>query len=173
MTVDVLALGATHRPDPRAVLALSAATLRFDDGNRRHRVRARADWRLMPWPRWVVGVDVLAFDSSRPTGPGVPDRGYWNPDRYREALLVTALSVEQKPWIVDARLGLGASREVDSAGNVSSGQPGVIELTARRDLAPGAQLLLSIGSSGRSASLVGGGSGYWRRYATLALQAWF
>lgn len=173
VTVDVVALGAAHRPDPRVALAASAAALRFDDGNFRRRVRARADWRLAASPRWTVGIDVMAFDSSRPTGPGVPDRGYWNPERYREGLLLTAVSVDRRPWTVDARLGVGVSREVDGAGNASSGQPGTLELTVRRDLAPGAQVLLSVGGSGRGAGLVGGGGDYWRRYATLSLLAWF
>lgn len=173
VTVGTLALGVDHRPDHRASLALGLAALRFDDGNRRERVYGRADWRLpLPLP-WRVGVEAMAFDSSRPTSATVPDRGYWNPASYREARLFTAIDFEQRPWDVAARLALGTSREVDGDGVASRGRPHLWELAVGRDLGATARVRAVVGGSGSGFGLAGGGSGYWRRYASLNLQAWF
>lgn len=173
VTVDVLSLGVDHRPDPRASLALALAAFRFDDGNRRERVYGRADWRLPVTVRWRIGVEAMAFDSSRPTSAAVPDRGYWNPASYREVRLFTAIDGEWRPWDVAARFALGTSREVDGDDVESRGKPNLGELAVGRDLGAMARVRAVVGGSGSGFGLTGGGSGYWRRYAGLSLQAWF
>ena len=69
VTVDVAALGAEWRPDPRWSAAVSLAALRFDDGNQRHRINGRVDYALRFRPKVVVGLEGQAFSSSDPTGP--------------------------------------------------------------------------------------------------------
>jgi len=171
--VDALSLGVDQRPHPRATLTLGVASLRFDDGNRRERVNARAQWLLAAQPRWTVGAEAMAFGSSRPTSASVPGRGYWNPERYREARLFTAVEVERRPWDLGLRLGLGTATEVDGDGKRSHGEPHLWELTAGWDLAPSARARLAIGGSGSGFGLSSGGSGYWRRHLSLGLHAWF
>lgn len=171
--VDTLALGVDHRPHPRLTLTAGAALQRFDDGNLRRRASARAQWLLAGQPRWVVGAEALAFHSDRPRSASRPDRGYWNPARYREARAYTAVEVERRPWDFSLRLGLGAATEVDADGGRSHGQPHQWALAVGRDLGPQARLQLGLGGSGAGLGLGGGGSGYWRRSATLSLHAWF
>jgi hypothetical protein len=115
----------------------------------------------------------MAFDDSRPTGPAVPDRGYWNPERYREARVFTGLSIEQRPWDGGLRIGIGGSTEVDGWGNRSSGEPNFWELTAGFDVGPSARWRLVVGGSGGGFGVTSGGTGYWRRYGTLSFSAWF
>jgi len=170
--VDTLALGLDHRPHPRLTLTAGLAALRFDDGNRRQRATARAQWLLAGQPRWVLGAEALAFHSERPSGAGVPARGYWNPARYREARAYTMVEVERRPWDFSARLGLGAAVEVDGDGLRSHGQPQQWALAVGRDLGPQARLQLGVAGAGAGMGL-SGGSGYWRRGATLSLHAWF
>lgn len=171
--VDALSLGVDHRPHPRATLSLGVASLRFDDGNARQRVNARAQWLLASRPRWTVGAEALAFDSSRPTSATVPARGYWNPESYREARLFTTVEVEQRPWDLALRLGLGTATEVDGDGNRSHAQPHQWELVAGWDLGASARARLSVGGAGSGFGLGSGGSGYWRRHLSLGLHAWF
>lgn len=173
VSVDTVALGFDHRPHPRLGLALGLAALRFDDGNQRRRINGRAEWLAAGRPRWVVGVDAMAFDDSQPTGPGVPGRGYWNPERYREARVFTGLSTEQRPWDASLRVGLGRSIEVDGDGKQSRGEPDFWELTAGLDVGASARWRLAVGGSGGGFGVTSGGTGYWRRYATLSFNAWF
>ena len=173
VSLDTLALGVDHRPDPRLGLALGVAALRFDDGNQRRRVNGRAEWLVAGRPRWVVGVDAMAFEDSQPTGPDRPGRGYWNPDHYREARVFTGLSTEQRPWDAGLRVGLGSSVEVDGYGNQSRGKPDFWELSAGYDAGASARWQLSAGGSGGGFGVTSGGTGYWRRHVTLSFNAWF
>jgi len=173
VSVDTLALGVDHRPHPRLGLTLGLAALRFDDGNQRRRIKGRAEWLAASGPRWIVGIDAMAFEDSRPTGPGVPGRGYWNPERYREARMFTGLSTEQRPWDASLRVGLGRSIEVDGDGNRNRGEPDFWELTAGLDVGASARWQLAVGGSGGGFGVTNGGTGYWRRYASLSFNAWF
>jgi tetratricopeptide (TPR) repeat protein len=171
--VDTLALGVDHRPHPRLTLTAGLAALRFDDGNRRQRATARAQWLLAGQPRWVFGVEGMAFHSERPSGAGVAPRGYWNPARYREARGYTALELERRPWVFTARLGLGTAVEVDGDGLRSHGQPHQWALAVGRDFGPQARLQFGVAGAGAGMGLGGGGSGYWRRSVNLSLHVWF
>jgi hypothetical protein len=115
----------------------------------------------------------MAFDDSQPTGPGVPGRGYWNPERYREARVFTGLSTQQRPWDASFRVGLGRSVEVDGDGNQSRGEPDFWELSAGLDVGTSARWQLAVGGSGGGFGVSSGGTGYWRRYVTLGFNAWF
>lgn len=173
VTVDTVSVGVDHRPVPRLALVAALAAQRFDDGNRRERVVARADWRIMGTPRWTVGVEALHFESSRPSGPTVPGRGYWNPERYGEVRLTTALDIERRPWDFSLRLGTGTSREVDGWGIRSRGSPDSWELAAGWDASTSARWRFVIGGSGSGLGVSNGGSGYWRRYGSIVFNAWF
>jgi tetratricopeptide (TPR) repeat protein len=173
VTVDVAATAGQWRPSPRLTAAAAAAGLRFDDGNRRLRLRGRADYALTMQPRWVVGLEGFAFSSSRPTGADVPGRGYWNPDAYRELRAFTAVFYERRPWDAYLRVGLGRSRERDGFGNVSTGKPNEWELAVALDAAATVRARLSVGGSGSSLGIGSGGADYWRRFAMLTLYGWF
>jgi tetratricopeptide (TPR) repeat protein len=180
VTVDVLSIGFDHRPMPRWLLTGAVAALRFDEGNQRMRWLLRAEHavplaaRSLPWrPRLTLGADASGFSASRPTGPQVSDRGYWNPARYREARLYATLTAEQRPFDLRLRLGLGWAREVDGFGNRSSGQPHQWELALGWDLAPAWRLQVSAAGAGAGLGVSGGAAGYWRRSVSVGLTGWF
>jgi tetratricopeptide (TPR) repeat protein len=170
VTVDVLSVGAEHRPDGHWLLAGSTARLRFDDGTTRLRVNARVERKVSARPRLMAGLEASAFD--RVNGADSVDRGYWNPRRYAEARLYTTLTQEWRPFDVYARLGLGVSQEVDASGSRNSGRPHLWELGLGWDAARGTRLRLALGGSGQGLGLNGGGAGYWRRYVNLSVNLW-
>ncbi|MCA0240963.1 MAG: hypothetical protein LCI02_08875 [Proteobacteria bacterium] len=173
VTVDVLSAGVEQRPDARWLWAAEAAALRFDDGTLRLRAGGRVEHRLLNRPRLALGLEASGFE--RVHGSDAIDRGYWNPRRYAQARLYLALQHEMRPFELRARAGLGRSREVDAAGNASSGQPHLWELGIDWDVTPGWRLGLAAGGSGQSLGLAGagGGTGYWRRYVNLSANLWF
>jgi hypothetical protein len=173
VTVDVAALGAEWRPDPRWSAAVSLAALRFDDGNQRHRINGRVDYALRFRPKVVVGLEGQAFSSSDPTGPQRAARGYWNPRHYNEARAYVGLYHDAQPWEIQARLGFGVSRETDGFGNRSSGSPNLWEFSLGRDLSPLWRLRLFAGGSGSGLGSASGGSGYWRRYVGATVTGWW
>jgi tetratricopeptide (TPR) repeat protein len=173
VSVDTVSIGVDHRPLPRLGLVAGVATQRFDDGNRRERAVVRADWRIMGRPRWSAGVEALHFESERPTGPTIAGRGYWNPARYSEARVTTALELEQRPWDFSLRLGTGTSREVDGFGTRSKGSPDNWELAAGFDAGPSARWRIAFGGSGSGLGVGNGGGGYWRRYGSIVFNGWF
>lgn len=63
-------------------------------------------------------------ESDRPTGPDVPGRGDWNPERYGALRLTSALEIECRPWDFALRLGTGTSRWRFSFGGSGSGLGG-------------------------------------------------
>jgi tetratricopeptide (TPR) repeat protein len=171
--VDVLSAGVTRWLDARRHVGGSLAWLRFDDGTARTRVAARGEQALWMKPRWVLGAELMHFERTR-EGPAA-GRGYWNPQRYGEARVYTQLSHEWRPWDLQARIGLGRSREVDGSGQASSGSPHLWELGIGLDAAPAWRLRLALGGSGRGMGLgaAGSGAGYWRRWANLSVNGWF
>jgi tetratricopeptide (TPR) repeat protein len=174
--VDIDSLGADWRGHEPLLLAGAVAHLRFDDGTTRERLAARGEWTLASRPRWVAGVEFSRFERTREGAPGADARGYWNPRRYQEARLTTALTHEWRPFEGELRLGLARSREVDAAGNSSRGQPHVWELALAADVSARWRLRASLGGSGQGLGLGGGagsGAGYWRRWAQVDASAWF
>lgn len=171
VTVDVASLGVDARVDARWGWAGSAALLRFDDGTTRVRVLGRLDRLLQARPRLTAGLEFNAFD--RVSGSQGLDRGYWNPRRYTEGRAFVAMSADWRPLDLDARLGLGLSREVDDSGRASSGRPHQWELGLGADLAPALRVRLAMGGAGQGLGLQGGGAGYWRRYVNLSASGWF
>lgn len=171
--VDVASVGVDWRPALPWTLAGSLARLRFDDGNERDRVYGRLERTLVAVPRVRAGVEAHAFRSTDPSGPFVDGRGYWNPRRYREARAFLSASHDWREWQWYARIGIGAAREVDGWDTRTSGHPHLWEFAVVRDLSPQLQLRAQIGGSGSGMGLAGGGSGYWRRYASVALTGWY
>lgn len=176
VTVDVTSVGADWRRDERLALAGSAAQLRFDDGTTRERLYARAEWAVLTRPRVTVGGEWSRLERTQDGGSGSDVRGYWNPRRYDESRLLTGLTWDQRSWELQARIGLGRSREVDGSGNASRGAPHLWELAAGWDASPAWRLRAAAGGAGQSLGLgSSGGSGarYWRRWAQLSLHGWF
>lgn len=170
---DFAAASIEKMPTPRLSAAGAMAAYRFDDGNRRLRLRARADYALSLRPRWLVGVEALSLADSKPTGPDRPARGYWSPDTYREVRMFTAVVYEQRPWDVYARVGIGRLREIDGFGASTRGSPADVEVAVAADVSANLRLRLSVGGSGSGAGLGSGGAGYWRRFALLTVNGWF
>lgn len=173
VTVDTASVGVDHRPTAWWTVAGAVSALRFDDGNLRWRLNARAEHALTLSPRWVLGAEAMAFQSSDPEGPAVTGRGYWNPDRYSEWRGFTGVTWDHGRWDLKAKLGMGHARELDGFGNRSSGRPNVWELGVGYDLTPQLKLQGAFGGSGRGFGLAGGSVGYWRRHASLSLNGWF
>ncbi|HEX5673876.1 MAG TPA: tetratricopeptide repeat protein [Azonexus sp.] len=150
---------------PRWRATLGAALLRFDDDNQRTRLIGRVEHVLMTaQPRVVVGVEGMGFNDSDPA----IDRGYYNPETYRELKALARVEHEAYGWLLEARLALGMLWETpgDSSGLYAW------ELVAARDLAPELRLRLYAGGSDSSAFLQGTGSGYTRNYLGASL-IWF
>lgn len=176
--VDSVSLGADWRLAPQWLATAALAQLRFDDGNRRERMLLRAEWRApLRQPRVSVGAEWMQFDASRPSGPALPSRGYWNPARYAEQRLYTALEWDRRPWQLNLRLALGHARERDGWGNTSTGHPNQWQLALAHELSPGLRLQLAASGSGSSLALGsgagGGGAGYWRRSLSAGVIGWF
>jgi tetratricopeptide (TPR) repeat protein len=172
VTVDVLSIGADHRFGTRLGASVAAAALRFDDGNRRTRFGGRLEYALGLKPRWLVGAEALTFESTRDVGA----RGYWNPRRYDEQRVFTTLRWERRPWDFYGRVAFGRSLETGFGGDTKRGHPRQWELGIGWDLAAQLRATLSLaGSSNGSFGFSGGagGTGYWRRTASLGLAGWF
>lgn len=177
MTLDLLSVGVDWRPRPRWLATLAVAGLRFDDGNRRTRWQLRGEYTLTRSPHWTLGAQALGFGSSAPASDSVPGRGYWNPRRYAEQRVFSALHWAQQPWDLTLRLGLGRSHERDGWGRLSHGDPHQWELVFGWDIDRSLRLVAQAGGSGAGMGLGGsggsGGSGYWRRSASVSLSHWF
>jgi tetratricopeptide (TPR) repeat protein len=173
VSVNTASLGFDLRPVPRVSAGGSASLLRFDDGNLRARVAARADYALRFSPKIVVGLEGQAFRSSDPTSDQRPGRGYWNPRSYHEARAYVGAFHDFQPWEFQGRVGFGVSREVDGFGNSASGTPNVWELALARDFGPGWRGRLFAGGSGSNFGTASGGTGYWRRFAGAGLTGWW
>lgn len=171
--VDIAALGADWRWQPRSSLAATLAALKFDDGNLRTRINLRADHQLRANPKVVAGIEAMAFRSSDPSSGSRPGRGYWNPESYREARAYLAFGHEAWPWDFTLKLGVGTARETDGWGNRAKGEPNVWELSISYDLARQLKLRAWAGGSGGSMGVGSGGEGYWRRYVGLGVTGWF
>jgi tetratricopeptide (TPR) repeat protein len=171
VTVDVLSIGAEHRPDTPWLWAGAGAVLRFDDGSTRLRVNGRVEHTVLSRPRLVAGLEALAFERVHDGSVG--DRGYWNPRRYAQARAYGTLTHDMRPFDLFARIGWGVAREVDADGNRSHGRPHLWELGLGWDLARDLRLRLAMGGSGQGMGVSGGGAGYWRRYVNLSANAWF
>jgi tetratricopeptide (TPR) repeat protein len=171
--VDIAALGADWRWQPRSSLAATLAALRFDDGNLRTRINLRADHQLRANPKVVAGIEAMAFRSTDPSSNTRPGRGYWNPESYREARAYLAFGHEAWPWDFTLKLGVGTARETDGWGNRAKGEPNLWELSISYDLARQLKLRAWAGGSGGSMGVGSGGEGYWRRYVGLGVTGWF
>jgi len=106
----------------------------------------------------------MGFNDSVPD----IDRGYYNPETYRELKALARVEHEAYGWLLEARLALGKLWETpgDSSGLYAW------ELVAARDLAPDLRLRLYAGGSDSSAFLQGTGSGYTRNNLGASL-IWF
>lgn len=168
--VDAVSFGVDHRPDARLFLHAAAAALRFDDGTQRWRTVARAEYALSLKPRWSLGVEASHLARTRDGTEGA-DRGYWNPRRYDELRIYTALTVDARPFDLQARLGIGRAREIDGAGRAVDARPDLWELVVGYDASPGLRLRMSAGQTGQG--LAARGAGYWRRFVQVGAEAWF
>jgi tetratricopeptide (TPR) repeat protein len=150
---------------PRWRATLGAALLRFDDDNLRSRLIGRVEHVLLTaQPRVVVGVEGMGFNDSDPD----IDRGYYNPETYRELKALARVEHEAYGWLLEARLAFGKLWETPGDSNGLYAW----ELVAARDLAPSLRLRLYAGGSDSSAFLQGTGSGYTRNYLGASL-IWF
>lgn len=168
-----LSVGVTYTPTPRWSFAGSIARLNFDDDNQRNRIAWRGDYAVRTLPQVRVGIEGNRFENSRPWQTGRDNRGYYNPDRYLEYRAFVSLYNDVRPWSYYAKAAIGRYNETDGDGNSASGQNYLLEGWVAYDLGPGWQLRAAAGMSDSEAGSPGGGSGYWRRFASLTLNAWF
>ena len=165
VTLNALSGGADWHFAPRWNATVGAAVLRFDDGNQRTRLIGRVEHVVKTaQPRLVLGLEGMGFNDSDPN----TDRGYYNPERYREIKVLARAEQEAAGWLLEARLAVGNLWETpgDSSGLYAW------ELSAARDLKPMLRLRLVAGGSDSSAFLQGAGSGYTRNYLGASL-IWF
>ena len=165
VTLNAVSASADWRFAPHWSATAGAAALRFDDGNQRTRLIGRVERILRTaHPRLVVGLEGMGFRDSDPT----VDRGYYNPERYREFKALARAEHETAGWLLEARLALGKLWETpgDSSGLYAW------ELSAARELSPMLRLRLYAGGSDSSGFLQGSGSGYTRNYLGAGL-IWF
>jgi tetratricopeptide (TPR) repeat protein len=163
--LDAFSLGADWQFAPRWRATIAGAVLHFDDGNRRTRLLARVEHVLRgAQPRLAVGVEAMGFDDSKPE----IDRGYYNPERYREGKFFGRLEHEAGGWLLETRLALGQLNETpgDASGLYAW------EVSAARDLTPTLRLRFYAGGSDSGAFLATG-SGYNREYMGVSLSAFF
>jgi tetratricopeptide (TPR) repeat protein len=154
--------GFDYRFAPRWQATLGAGLLLFDDDNLRRRLAGRVEYLGWDRPRLTVGLAGIAFDDSRPE----IDRGYYNPETYREVRLLSRLEVERDGWLLEARLEPGWLWEEPG----ESGDLLVWEVAVTREL-PSARLRLVVGRSDSLQLGAGGGGGvYWREYLGLVLE---
>lgn len=175
VTLNVVAASTDWRFAPRWSATLGGAILRFDDGNQRTRLTGRIEHVVKTaQPRVVLGLEGMSFNDSDPSieAPGIGDRGYYNPERYRELKLFAHAEHEAAGWLLEARLALGKLWETpwDAPGDNSGLY--AWQLAATRDLTPMLRLRLVAGGSDSSAFLQGSGSGYTRNYLGASL-IWF
>ncbi len=164
VTLNALSASTDWHFAPRWKATLGGAVLRFDDDNQRTRLIGRVEHVLTTaQPRIVLGLEGMGFNDSDPT----IERGYYNPERYRELKLLARTEYETAGWLLEARFALGRLRETPGA---SSGLY-AWELSAARDLAPMLRLRLYAGGSDSSAFLRTG-SGYTRNHLGTSL-IWF
>mgnify|MGYP006191421123 FL=1 len=78
-----------------------------------------------------------------------------------------------RPWSYYAKAAFGRYDETDGDGNGASGRNYLLEGWVAYDLGPGWQLRAAAGISDSEAGSPGGGSGYWRRFGSVTLNAWF
>lgn len=165
VTLNALSGGADWRFAPRWNATVGGAVLRFDDGNQRTRLIGRVEHVVKTaQPRLVLGLEGMGFNDSDPS----IDRGYYNPERYREIKVLARAEQETAGWLLEARLAVGNLWETpgDSSGLYAW------ELSAAHDLAPLLRLRLVAGGSDSSVFLQGTGSGYTRNYLGASL-IWF
>jgi tetratricopeptide (TPR) repeat protein len=165
VTLNLVSASADWMFAPRWRATLGGALLRFDDGNLRKRMIGRVEHvARVAQPRLVLGVEGMGFNDSDPA----IDRGYYNPETYRELKALARVEHETHGWLLEGRLALGMLWE--SPGDDSGLY--AWEVAAARDLAPMLRLRLYAGGSDSSAYLQGTGSGYTRNYAGASL-LWF
>lgn len=158
---DYAALGADWRFAPRWLATLGGAVLDFDDGNQRARGLGRLSYTLRAdQPRLVVGGEFVYFSDSDPE----IDRGYYNPDTYREGKAFVQAEHRVAGWHLAARVALGRFRE--TPGN--SGDLASWEFSAEREILH-ALFFKLYGGGSDSGNLSGGGSGYSRDYLGASL----
>lgn len=166
-------LGVEYRPTPRWSFAGGLARLDFDDGNQRNRLTWRTDYGFNLVPRLLVGLEGQTFDNSRPWDAQRLNRGYYNPDRYSEARIFLALYREYRPWAWYLKGATGRYSERDGFGGSASGRNYLVEGWISYDLGPGWELRAAAGMSDSEAGSASGGSGYWRRFGSLSINAWW
>lgn len=164
VTLDALSASADWRFAPRWGATVGGAVMRFDDGNRRSRLIGRVE-RIMATtqPRVVIGLEAMGFSNTDPS----IDRGYYNPERYREFKILARAEHEVSEWLLETRLALGKLWETPGS---SSGLY-AWELSAARDVARFLRLRVYAGGSD-SSTFQSSGSGYTRNYLGASL-IWF
>lgn len=164
VTLNALSASMDWRFAPRWGATLGGAVLRFDDDNRRLRLIARVEHILTTTqPRIVIGLEGMRFSDTDPS----IDRGYYNPERYRELKMLARAEGEVANWLLETRLALGKLWETPGS---SSGLY-AWELSAARDVARLLRLRLYAGGSD-SSTFQSSGSGYTRNYLGASL-IWF
>ncbi|MFH1812714.1 MAG: tetratricopeptide repeat protein [Pseudomonadota bacterium] len=174
VTYTSTSVGLQYTPAPRWEFASSLAFLSFDDGNDRVRLTWRAGRAVQLQPaRIILGMEGNVFTDSRPWTDRFFNRGYYNPDRYFENRLFAALYRERQRWTYYAKAAIGRYNEFDGFGSRASGNNYLLEGWVAYDIGPGWQLRAAAGMSDSEAGSPGGGSGYWRRFGSVTLNAWF
>ena len=172
VTITAVAASTDWRFAPRWSATLGGAVLRFDDDNRRTRLTGRVEHVVKTaQPRLVLGLEGMGFNDSDPTST-IDDRGYYNPERYRELKFFAHAEHETDGWLLEARLALGKLWETPWFAASDDSGLYAWQLSAARDFAPGLRLRLYAGGSDSSAFLQGTGSGYTRNYLGASL-IWF
>lgn len=166
-------LSGEGRLTQRWLLAGSVSRIAFDRGNDRSQGTLRLEYLLVPAWRLRTGIDTVYFSDSDPVGPGQPSLGYWSPDRYSEERLYASVTADRGRWSFDGRASAGYFQERDGWGNDNGGPTFALEGVAAYDLSPSLRLKLYAGGSQSGFSFSGGGSGYHRTYAGIALTGWF
>jgi hypothetical protein len=96
VTLNQLSASTDRLFAPRWRATLGAAVLRFDDDNLRSRPIGRVEHVLLTaQPRVVVGVEGMGFNDSDPD----IDRGYYNPETYRELKALVRVEHEACGWL--------------------------------------------------------------------------
>ena len=161
VTLNAFSASTDWRFAPRWNATLGGAVVRFDDDNQRTRLLGRVEHVLATaQPRIILGLEGMGFNASDPT----VDRGYYNPERYRELKMLARAEHETAGWLLEARLALGKLWETpgDSSGLYAW------ELSAARNLASTLRLHLYAGGSD-SSTFQSSGGGYTRNYLGASL----
>ena len=164
VTLNGLSASTDWRFAPRWGATVGGAVTRFDDGNRRSRLIGRVEHIVATTqPRVVVGLEAMGFSDTDPR----IDRGYYNPERYREFKMLARAEHEVADWLLETRLALGKLWETPGS---SSGLY-AWEVSAARDVARLFRLRVYAGGSD-SSTFQSSGSGYTRNYLGASL-IWF